>query len=54
MSEYNECVARVAEYLGKAKTARNDDDKESWLALADSWRQTAELQQILKGQKAVA
>lgn len=60
MYEYDELVARAAECQWKAKTARNEDDKHSWLALADSWLQTAELQQVLKRleqdnpQKAVA
>jgi hypothetical protein len=43
-------VARVAECEQKAKTARNDGEKQSWLAMADSWRETAEHQEILKRQ----
>jgi hypothetical protein len=48
MLEYNLDRARAAECEGKARTARNDDDKHSWLAFADSWLQTAELRQILE------
>jgi hypothetical protein len=48
MPEFNVYRARVAEYQSKAKAALNEDDKQSWLALADSWLQTAELRQILE------
>jgi hypothetical protein len=48
---YNEYVARIAEYEQRAKTARNENDKHSWLAMADSWRQTAELRLILERQE---
>jgi hypothetical protein len=34
----------------KAKTAQTEDDKHSWLALAQSWLETAELQWILERQ----
>jgi hypothetical protein len=49
-SMFNEYVTRVAECEQKAKTARNQNDKHSWLAMADSWRKTAELQLILERQ----
>jgi putative IMPACT (imprinted ancient) family translation regulator len=49
-SMFNEYVARVTECEQKAKTARNQDDKHSWLAMAASWRKTAELQLILERQ----
>jgi hypothetical protein len=48
---YKEYLARVAECERRAKSARNEDDKHSWLAMADSWRQTAELRQILERQE---
>jgi hypothetical protein len=49
-SMFNEYVTRVAECEQKRKTARNQNDKHSWLAMEDSWRQTAELQLILEWQ----
>jgi hypothetical protein len=50
MHEYNEYVARVAECEQMAKHARNEGEKQSWLAMADSWRETAKLNEILKRQ----
>lgn len=51
MYEYDEHVARAAECQQKAKSARVEDDKHSWLALADSWLQTAELWRVLAVQE---
>jgi hypothetical protein len=51
MSEYNEYRARAAELQQKAKGAAGEDEKQSWLALADSWLQTAELQESLRRQE---
>jgi hypothetical protein len=51
MSEYNEYRVRAAEFQQKAKNASSEDDKHSWLALADSWLQTAELREILERQE---
>jgi hypothetical protein len=50
MRDFNHYMARAAECQQKAKSARNEEDKQSWLAMADSWRQTAELQQTLNPQ----
>jgi hypothetical protein len=50
MGEYNEYVARVAECEQRSKTARNEGEKLSWLTMADSWRETAKLQEILQRQ----
>jgi hypothetical protein len=50
MREYRDYVARAAKCEQKAKGVQNEDEKQSWLALADSWRQTAELQQSLNPQ----
>jgi hypothetical protein len=50
MHEYNEYLARVAECEQRAKDARNEGEKQSWLAMADSWRETAKLHEILKRQ----
>jgi hypothetical protein len=50
MREYNEYVARVAECEQRSKTARNEGEKQSWLTMADSWRETAKLQEILRRQ----
>ncbi len=47
MSEYNEYRARAAEFRQRAKSASSEDEKHSWLAIADSWLQTAELNKIL-------
>jgi len=44
-------ASRIAKCEQKAKSAHNEDDRYSWLAMADSWRQTAELQQLLERQK---
>jgi hypothetical protein len=48
MSEYNEYVARVAECEQRSKTACDENEKLSWLIRADSWRETAKLQEILQ------
>lgn len=47
---FDEHMARAAECQQKAKVARSDEDKLSWLTLADSWLKTAELQKILRRQ----
>jgi hypothetical protein len=44
-------MARAAQCQQKAESARNEDDEQSWLALADSWRYTAELQQRPQARK---
>jgi hypothetical protein len=46
MYSFDVYQARVAECVQKAKDARTEDEKESWLALADSWLMTAQLRQI--------
>jgi hypothetical protein len=50
MREYNEYAARVAECEQRAKDARNEAERQSWLVMADSWRETAKLQEALKRQ----
>jgi hypothetical protein len=50
MREYNEYVARVAICEQRAKDARTESEKQSWLVMADSWRETAKLQETLKRQ----
>ncbi len=50
MHEYRDYMARAAKCEQKAKGVQNEDEKQSWLALADSWRQTAELQRSLNPQ----
>jgi hypothetical protein len=45
MQKYNIARDCAAQCQRKSKTAGNDDEKHSWLALADSWFQTATLQQ---------
>jgi hypothetical protein len=53
MYELDDYAARFVECEQRAKFARDEDDKHSWLAIADSWRQTAELQWIFKRQEQV-
>ena len=50
MREYNEYVARVAACEQRAKNARTESEKQSWLAMADSWRETVKLQETLTRQ----
>jgi hypothetical protein len=47
MREYNEYGARVAVCEQRAKEARTESEKESWLVMADSWRETVKLQEML-------
>ena len=42
-------AARAAECQQKAKGAKSEEDKQSWLAMADSWQETAKLREILEG-----
>jgi hypothetical protein len=46
MREYNDYVARVAVCEQRAKDARTESEKQSWLVMADSWRETAKLQNV--------
>jgi hypothetical protein len=48
MREYRDYMARAAKCELKAKGAQNENEKQSWLAMADSWRQTAALHQMSK------
>jgi len=50
MRDYNENMARVAECEQRAKNARTESEKQSWLVMADSWRETVKLQEILTRQ----
>jgi hypothetical protein len=50
MREYNEYVARVAVCEQRAKDARTESEKQSWLVMADSWRETVKLQETLTRQ----
>ncbi len=50
MGEYNEYVARVAVCEQRAKDARTESEKQSWLVMADSWRETVKLQEMLTRQ----
>ena len=47
MHEYNEYVARAAVCEQRAKDARTESEKHSWLVMADSWRETVKLQDML-------
>ncbi len=50
MSKHSECVIRAARCQEKAKAAQTEDDKQSWLVLAQSWLETAELEWLLERQ----
>jgi hypothetical protein len=43
-------LARVAECEQRAKNGRTESEKQSWLVMADSWRETVKLQEILTRQ----
>jgi hypothetical protein len=45
MYEFDIFKARAAECEQRAKDAKTDDEKQSWLAMADSWLVTAALRQ---------
>ena len=47
MREDNEYVARAAVCEQRAKDARTESEKHSWLVMADSWRETVKLQDML-------
>jgi hypothetical protein len=47
MREHNEYMARAAVCEQRAKEARTESEKESWLVMADSWRETVKLQEML-------
>jgi hypothetical protein len=47
MREHNEYMARVAVCEQRAKKARTESEKQSWLVMADSWRETVKLQEML-------
>jgi hypothetical protein len=50
MRAYNDYVARVTVCEQRAKDARSENEKQCWLVMADSWRETAKLQETLKRQ----
>jgi hypothetical protein len=50
MSKQSECVIHAARCQERAKIAETEDDKRSWLALAQSWLETAELEGLLERQ----
>jgi len=47
MREDNEYLTRVAVCEQRAKDARTESEKQSWLVMADSWRETVKLQEML-------
>jgi hypothetical protein len=50
MRECNEYLTRVAVCEQRAKDARSDVERQSWLVMADSWRETAKLHETLQRQ----
>jgi hypothetical protein len=47
MREHDEYMARAAVCEQRAKEARTESEKQSWLVMADSWRETVKLQEML-------
>jgi len=45
MNEFDIFQARASECEQRAKDAQTEDEKQSWLALAESWLVTAKLRQ---------
>jgi hypothetical protein len=45
MYEFDIFKARAAECEQRAKDSKTEDEKQSWLAIADSWHVTAKLRQ---------
>ena len=45
MYEFDIFKARAAECEQRAKNSETEDEKQSWLAIADSWHVTAKLRQ---------
>jgi hypothetical protein len=43
----NEYVARAAVCEQRAKDARTESENQSWLVMAESWRETVKLQEML-------
>ena len=54
MDAFDVYQARAAECQQRAKVAQTEDEKHSWLALADSWIMTAELRRTEASQLQVA
>ena len=54
MSKYSVACGIATQCQRKAEATRNEDEKQSWLAVADSWLKTAELHEILERQAPVA
>ncbi len=54
MDAFDLYQARAAECQQRAKVAQTEDERQSWLALADSWLMTALLQQTEASQLKVA
>jgi hypothetical protein len=50
MRECNEYVARIAVCEQRAKDAHTENEKQGWLVMADSWRETVKLQEMLARQ----
>jgi len=54
MSKYSVACNIAAQSQRKAEATRNEDEKQSWLAVADSWLKTAEFYEILERQAPIA
>ncbi len=54
MSKYSVARNIAAQCQHKAEAVQNKDEKQSWLAVADSWLKTAELYEVLERQAPVA
>jgi hypothetical protein len=54
MSKYSVAHNIAAQCQHKAETVQNEDERQRWLALADSWLKTAELSEVLERRVPVA
>jgi hypothetical protein len=54
MSKYSIARNIAVQCQHKAEAVQNEDEKQSWLAVADSWLKTAELYEVLERQAPVA
>ena len=54
MSKYSVARNIATQCQHKAETVQNEDEKQRWLAVADSWLKTAELYEVLERQAPVA
>jgi hypothetical protein len=54
MSKYGVARNIATQCQRKAEAVQNEDERQRWLALADSWLKTAELSEVLERRVPVA